>query len=585
VRHGRLFGFDILRVVAIMSVFVAHGTASYFPQYYVAVTTFALDGVALFFGLSGYLITHSFLFGQFRAVSVAGSAVAAGNQNGSPSPTLIDFAQFWCKRAIRTIPPYLIAISIFNLAVVGIGVQDISVGSWRSYLFLQNIAWPLIDGYPESWSLSVEEWFYLSLAILSAACAYALSSKKNDALINLALAALCLTVASITYRSVVVLGFSQVVMASAWEWTNYVHKAALGRLDAPALGVLAAVISVCYPRLWRSPYFSFPCLLGAIVLMLLSRKLGGASFDWSGQTEERSIKVKEGASFFLIIHPFVVALSFVLLFPFFSTIRSNAGGIITRLVSRLAASAFSIYLWHYSITMFVLVPAIAHRAAIPVQYYWVLYVLIGLGGAQIFYILVERPFVMMKGFVDAGFSGWRFPAGDALADRSQRAGTSTRRRGASTEFAHGRLIFAILLLVLIPSAYFIVQHAQEREKGWQAAAYIAAYEKSPIKSGGACNFDSVKKSRDYLTIVGWGILSTDGVLADAVMLEIDDGKTRKRAPVQIVRRSDVADYFKHETLKNSGFSTEIRRSGPVTLKVLQAKGGMLYECGNSYSAS
>lgn len=108
-------------------------------------------GVAIFFAISGYLIT-SLLLDEF-------------DRSGSAS-----LRAFYVKRAFRILPPLLVVLATFG--VLGLtGVIPIPLGKWLgSLLFVQNYtpggSWYL----GHFWSLAVEEQFYVIWPILLVVC-------------------------------------------------------------------------------------------------------------------------------------------------------------------------------------------------------------------------------------------------------------------------------------------------------------------------------------------------------------------------------------------------------------------------------
>ncbi len=132
----RNFGLDITRAISISLVVIAHefGLGAGYEL--------GLVGVQIFFILSGFLI------GQILI------------KNFADSSTLTTVINFWKRRWYRTLPLYYL---ILTLKIVVYG----NPYGWKMvvyYLFLQaNIIG--IDYFPVSWSLIVEEWFYIFLPL------------------------------------------------------------------------------------------------------------------------------------------------------------------------------------------------------------------------------------------------------------------------------------------------------------------------------------------------------------------------------------------------------------------------------------
>ena len=141
---NRIYGLDILRAMAILFVVYAHG--SYLLRNVLPidlVNILVLDGVAIFFVLSGYLI-GGILIKQFDQ----GSANPAG------------LSRFWVRRWFRTLPNYFLVLGI--LVAYQVSTSDLRLADVGSYfLFLQNFASKHPRFFPEAWSISIEEWFYL----------------------------------------------------------------------------------------------------------------------------------------------------------------------------------------------------------------------------------------------------------------------------------------------------------------------------------------------------------------------------------------------------------------------------------------
>ena len=137
---NRNFGLDLLRASAIAGVFVAHEvTLNHIP----ALSDLLGSGVELFFVLSGFLVGRIY----FRST---------GQLNFSPW-------NFWRSRWLRTIPPYFAALGLYYLLDRALMHPPQAALPWYYCLFLQNYLG--ITGFGPSWSLCVEEHFYLLLPL------------------------------------------------------------------------------------------------------------------------------------------------------------------------------------------------------------------------------------------------------------------------------------------------------------------------------------------------------------------------------------------------------------------------------------
>lgn len=143
----RIFGLDILRAAAILFVLYSHGRpliASYVNKN--VFNIFSLDGVTLFFVLSGFLIGRILIKIYFKE---------------SPL-TWKDSWSFWVRRWFRTVPPYFIMLCIL-LVFAFIQGTFTNTNFLQYFLFIQNLWYSHPSFFPEAWSLTLEEWFYLRL--------------------------------------------------------------------------------------------------------------------------------------------------------------------------------------------------------------------------------------------------------------------------------------------------------------------------------------------------------------------------------------------------------------------------------------
>jgi peptidoglycan/LPS O-acetylase OafA/YrhL len=72
--------------------------------------------------------------------------------------------EFWVRRWLRTVPNYFLFLPAFMLA----DRYGLKSGLLLYATFTQNLAWPIRNLFGISWSLTVEEWFYLLLPLLIA---------------------------------------------------------------------------------------------------------------------------------------------------------------------------------------------------------------------------------------------------------------------------------------------------------------------------------------------------------------------------------------------------------------------------------
>lgn len=337
IQSERAIGLDALRALAITLVVAGHVVLAFLPQRQILAWTLFPDGVSLFFSLSGFLITRSLI---------------EHVENGGW------LLHYWLKRVIRTMPPFFVALGLYGLISTGPAVSPLS------YVFMQNMAWDRVGGFAEGWSLSVEEWYYALLLIGVGALAM-LRFRTALLLVSGALIAV-----SLVYR------FD--MSASAADIAN-TSVTVLGRLDAPAFGVLAAVFS--RSRLLRSK----------------SLLWFGLAATWALQAFTAHLFVSPAITtpVFFWLHPSLSSLFWAMTLVPASRMAGDFVG--SSAVRQIARSAFSIYLTHYSIVLIPLLPLVA---AYPKWQQVTAFLVLAAVASQAFYWTVERPFVKARKLVD-----------------------------------------------------------------------------------------------------------------------------------------------------------------------------------------
>ena len=206
---NRNSGLDVVRMCAILPVLADHYTTfavKEVPPIFYVLGDF---GVTIFFALSGFLIGGIIL----RDFESGFSWQVARN--------------FYARRWMRTLPLYFtfFLVSMF-VTFWGFTLDHNWSAKCLAYLlFLQNLAWPMVDWFQESWSLAVEEWFYLLFPVLFAALP-GIRSRTRILLI-----AIFLIVAPLALR---IFAYDPTV-----DFDSHVRRVVVMRLDAIAYGILA----------------------------------------------------------------------------------------------------------------------------------------------------------------------------------------------------------------------------------------------------------------------------------------------------------------------------------------------------------
>lgn len=231
--HTRIFGLDVLRVFAIVFVVSAHGrflawgTSLYEFPYFIFI-----DGVDLFFALSGFLI----------------GGILLTDINSTNSFKSSQLLQFWKRRWLRTLPNYYLVLLVNLLIVKFVLAITTDFGfSWKYFFFLQNFSSPPLGFFPESWSLSVEEWFYLFTPLVLFVAMKLMQPKK----------AFLTTVLILIFTPILIRYINLRPSTDWYEIDQHVRKVAVTRLDAIGYGLLGAWLSYYYAGFWRKCRFWF----------------------------------------------------------------------------------------------------------------------------------------------------------------------------------------------------------------------------------------------------------------------------------------------------------------------------------------
>ena len=342
---NRVFGLDLLRALAILFVVVGHGQQlTPFPLSSVSFY-FLPDGVGIFFVLSGFLIGHILL----RMLQ-------------KERPANKDLYQFWKRRWMRTLPNYYLVLILLCAIHFLFDPRFSFASNWRYFFFLQNLVTGQSTGFfAESWSLSVEEWFYLTTpAVLFLLCWYAPYQKKKVLLFYCFTVIVALTLFRY-YR------FSTLTVDSKDGWDFYFNKPVLARFDSIIFGLLGAYTSFYHSDLWRKRRFT--CLAVGISLFVLIKVLS-------------VYFVPADSLYNAVFATNVTSLATLLLLPFLSNFRLQSG-IFYHTVTRISLISYSMYLLHLSLIREWIIRQINWNVSgysfgwiVPYSVYWLLTILL-----------------------------------------------------------------------------------------------------------------------------------------------------------------------------------------------------------------
>ncbi|WP_157195830.1 acyltransferase family protein [Bradyrhizobium sp. YR681] len=231
---------DLLRALAVSLVLASHG--SWFferPEESAFANVTATLGVEIFFVLSGFLV-GGILFKQFESEASWQSLLS----------------NFWARRWIRTLPSYYLFLGLNILIYQPSGLP--SLGPY--FAFLQNFAHPIPAFFPESWSLAIEELFYLFFPLV----VMAFSKTQGRSTRAFILAGAFVFLLSLAARIGAVVLFEPTLETG-------IRKIAIFRLDAIMTGVFAYIAAGWIGARYRPALLMAGLALLAVSIAVLAR--------------------------------------------------------------------------------------------------------------------------------------------------------------------------------------------------------------------------------------------------------------------------------------------------------------------------
>lgn len=316
---NKIFGLDLMRVLAILLVLAAHTLWIY--QDYSNLLTKAINfsgfiGVELFFVLSGFLIGKSLL----RLFL-------------NPDYNWKFASIFLRRRWFRIMPNYLFVL-ILNIAVFSY-LGYVIVDPWKYFFFLQNLYHPMLPFFPESWSMSIKEipYFILPFAFL------VLAKLRNTDRNRLFLYTVLVSVALVMFAKIIYhLDTDNHTLAA---WNVSLRSVALYRMDAVMIGILASWIQYNYLAQWAKSV-KWTLVLSQLVLGTLAVLVGFVK-----------LTIEDYPVFWNILFLPSISIASALMLPFFSEWKHGPDKLRAP-IQFLGAISYSVYLLHYSFVLYLM---------------------------------------------------------------------------------------------------------------------------------------------------------------------------------------------------------------------------------------
>jgi peptidoglycan/LPS O-acetylase OafA/YrhL len=349
----RLAGLDTLRALAIALVLMSHyhGFVSHAPTFGI-MGRIGWAGVDLFFVLSGYLIGNQLL------------APAARGEG-------LSLKTFFARRLLRTLPNYYAVLAVYLLLpdspIAGRSMAPV----WRFLTFTQNFGLEYGQTFTHSWSLCIEEQFYLLLPLAVLAL---VGTGRSPRLLGGALFAAW--AAGRAARGVAFMDGKDVFAAP-------VYYSSFCRFDELLPGVAIAMLKNFHPA-------AFARLLRHGNVLLVAGLGAAAGMLYGVMNEQPTPFIASAFGFSLVAASFAL-LTCAALSPAALLNRVRVPG-----AASLALWSYAIYLVHKPVFM-ALRPALQSRGVDPGAPLVIAAVMAaGILGGWLLYRIVETPFMRLR---------------------------------------------------------------------------------------------------------------------------------------------------------------------------------------------
>ncbi|MCF6128192.1 acyltransferase [Flavobacterium sp. AS60] len=362
--NPRVFGLDLMRAMAICMVLCSHILWIYNPDDGIIRQLFALFGflgVEFFFVLSGFLIGR-ILYGIYI----------------KDDYTIKSALYFLKRRWFRTLPNYFLILIINIIITTSLGYSMPKLGLY--FVFLQNGFSKMSTFFPESWSLSVEEWAYIVLPISLLALSFLFKPKnKNRFFFVIVLSLITLFIGfKIAYQI-------NTQTTTLDEWNVSLKSVMIYRLDAIFMGVLCSWISINYEKNWSKFKYSF-AFIGGIIMMFMYFGMGilrilpeTFPFVWN------------------VVYLPLASFSIAFFVPLFSQMETSMQ-LVKRPIEFISKISYSIYLLHYSVIMQLLMLFVDKETTSLVQLHLItaFYLSMTVFVSYLFYRFYEKPMMNLR---------------------------------------------------------------------------------------------------------------------------------------------------------------------------------------------
>lgn len=313
--NNRVLGLDIIRSIAIFLVVYGHSATfvSDSLRYYYLFILPGIDGVSIFFVLSGFLIGGILL----RTIK-------------NTDFTARDLIKFWIRRWFRTLPNYYLVLIGLSLLVLRFAKNDFEY-NFTYYIFSQNLFTNHPSFFPEAWSLSVEEWFYLMFPLLFFILLKITKNKKNSFLFT----AIFFIIVPLLLRIT-----KHYLGIEVYNWDLAYRKIVILRLDALMYGIFGAYLYHYRNHIWKK-IKNYSLFVGLVIILYITLYS----------------KYRPDDVIYLNIYCYnLESIATFLLLPYFSELKRINIKYVTFTFTFISIISYSMYLLNFSLILGFIIP-------------------------------------------------------------------------------------------------------------------------------------------------------------------------------------------------------------------------------------
>lgn len=317
----RYFGFDIVRafsVVLVMHMHFLQITANLIGLDFKKIPF--PDPVYMFFVCSGFLIGYHHLKDVHKLDKI------------TPKYT----ARFLVMRWVRTLPSYYLILTIL-VVLTKLYNKNFEI-PFANYFFTHNLFVNNVKFYTETWTISVEEWFYFSFPIIFyfATTIFNVSKRKSFIFIVLLYIVVCNLLKVYYYYHV----FPNHTVLDFFMFKEIV----ILRLDTIAVGLLAAYICYFYQDFWHNNRYRF-LAIGLVIY------LGNMALYWCTANEYLPVNPYSTFYFFTLFY-LIGPLGFMCFLPCLKTVKFK-NNFVNHFILFTSNISYSMFLLHGTFAIFV----------------------------------------------------------------------------------------------------------------------------------------------------------------------------------------------------------------------------------------